>query len=137
MKRDLKTVPICVEDIRTFWEFQQHQNLIFENLTEITANMREQLNRNALIGFSVKHVPTSAGLQVNAQNPYELPNIAGLVVGRLNGQILKRLYNALLREAGNYALAVENGRPMFGLIASDDVLDDLTYDSTPIRPFAK
>lgn len=133
MKRDLKTVPICIEDIRTFWQFQQHQNLIFSNLTEITANMREQLNRNALIGFSVKHVPTGSGLQINPQNPYELPNIAGLEVGRLNQRTLKRVYNALLREAGTWALAVQDNRPMFGLVASDDVLDDMSFEDPDVR----
>lgn len=125
MERDLKTVPICLKDIRTFWQFQQFQNLIFKNLTEITANMREQLNRNALIGFSVKHVPTSVGLQINAQNPYELPNIAGVEVGKLNWRTLTRLYNALVREAGTFALTYDQGRPVFGLIASDEVVDDM------------
>lgn len=133
MKRDLKTIPICVHDIRTFWEFQQYQNLIYKNLTEITANMREQLNRNALIGFSVKHVITSKGLEVNSQNPYELPNITGVEVGKLNFRVLKRLYNALIREAGSFALAVQDGRPMFGIMASDDVLDDMWYEDPDVR----
>lgn len=133
MKRDLKTVPICVHDIRTFWEFQQYQNLIFKNLAEITANMREQLNRNAIIGFSVKHVVTSKGLEINSANPYELPNITGVTVGKLNFRILKRLYNALLREAGAFALDTMNGRPVFGLMASDDVLDDMFYEDDDIR----
>ena len=133
MKRDLKTVEICVEDIRTFWEFQQYQNLIFQNLTEITANMREQLNRNALIGFSVKHTITSKGLEVNSQNPYELPNITGVTIGKLNFRVLKRIYNALLREAGMFSLETANGRPVFGLMASDDVLDDMVYEDPEIR----
>lgn len=133
MKRDLKTVQICVEDIRTFWEFEQYQNLIFRNLTEITANMKEQLNRNALIGFAVKHVLTGAGLEVNAQNPYELPNISGVTVGKLSYRPLKRLYNALLREAGTFALTVLDGRPVFGLIASDDTIDDMYLEDPEIR----
>lgn len=133
MKRDLKTVPICVEDIRTFWEFKQYQNLIFQNLTEISMNMKEQLVRNALIGFSVKHVITSAGLEINSANPYELPNITGVTVGKLNFRVLKRLYNALLREAGSYALDTINGRPAFGLMASDDVLDDMFYEDPDVR----
>ena len=133
MKRDLKTVEICIEDIRTFWEFQQYQNLIFQNLTEITANMREQLNRNSLIGFSVKHVITSKGLEVNSSNPYELPNINNVTIGKLNFRVLKRIYSALLREAGMFALETINGRPVFGLMASDDVLDDMVYEDPEIR----
>lgn len=133
MKRDIKTKPICVEDIRTFWEFQQHQNLIFGNLTEITANIREQLNRNTLIGYSIKHVMTSSGYKVNPQNPYELPNISGFTVGKLNFRMLKRLYSPLLREAGTYAIATQDGRPMFGIIASDEVLDDLYLEDPEVR----
>lgn len=133
MERDLKTVSICLKDIRTFWQFQQFQNMIFTNLTEITANMREQLNRNALIGFAIKNVPTSAGLQVNAQNPYELPNIAGVEVGKLSFRTLKRLYQPMVREAATYALTHENGRSVFGLVASDDVLDDLFLEDPEMR----
>lgn len=133
MRRDLRTIPICVHDIRTFWEFQQYQNLIFQNLTEISANMREQLNRNALIGFSVKHVITSVGLQVNSANPYELPNIQGVVLGKLNIRILKRLYTALIREAGMFAIDNVQGRPVFGIMASDETLDDVSYEDPEIR----
>lgn len=133
MKRDLRTQTICIQDIRTFWEYEQYQNLIFKNLTNITMNMREQLNRNTIHAFSVKHIPTSAGLQTNPQNPYQLPNIAGVEVGRLNFQTLTRLYHPLVREAGNYALGVFDGRPVFGVMASDEVLNDLFYEEPGIR----
>lgn len=133
MRRDLRTIPICVHDIRTFWEFQQYQNLIFQNLTEISANMREQLNRNALIGFSVKHVVTSKGLEINSANPYELPNIAGVTLGKLNFRVLKRLYSALIREAGMFALDTIDGRPVFGLMASDETIDDMFMEDPDVR----
>lgn len=138
MKRDLRTMEICIEDIRTFWEYEQMQDLIFKNLADITVNMREQVNRNAIIGFSVKYVLTSNGLESNPLNPRELPNLgtAGtnrVTVGKLNFRILKRLYNALLREAAPYALESINGRPVFGLMASDDVLDDLFVEDPTIR----
>lgn len=133
MRRDLRTIPICVHDIRTFWEFQQYQNLIFQNLTEISSNMREQLNRNALIGFSVKHVVTSKGLEVNSANPYELPNIQGVTLGKLGFRILKRLYSALVREAGMFALDTIDGRPVFGIMASDETIDDLFYEDPDVR----
>lgn len=140
MKRDLKTIPICIEDIRTFWEYEQMQDLIFKNLADITVNMREQVNRNAIISFSVKYVLTSNGLESNTLNPRELPNLGTsgvggtrVTVGKLNFRILKRLYNALLREAAPYALETINGRPVFGLMASDDVLDDLYVEDPQIR----
>lgn len=133
MRRDLRTIPICVHDIRTFWEFQQYQNLIFQNLTEISSNMKEQLVRNALIGFSVKHVITSKGLQVNSANPYELPNIQGVTLGKLGWRVLKRMYSALIREAGMFALDTIDGRPVFGIMASDEVLDDLFMEDPEVR----
>lgn len=138
MKRDLRTPDICIEDIRTFWEYEQMQELIFKNLADITVNMREQVNRNAIISFSVKYVLTSNGLETNKANPRELPNLgtAGsnrVIVGKLNFRILKRLYNSLIREAAPYALDTINGRPVFGLMASDDVLDDLFVEDPQIR----
>ena len=138
MKRDLKTIDICIEDIRTFWEYEQMQDLIFKNLADITVNMREQVNRNAIISFSVKYVLTSNGLEFNTKNPRELPNLgtAGsnrVTVGRLNFRVLKRLYNALVREAAPYALDTINGRPVFGIMASDETLDDLFTEDPTIR----
>lgn len=137
MKRDLRTPEICIEDIRTFWEYEQMQELIFKNLADITVNMREQVNRNAIIGFSVKYVLTSNGLESNTLNPRELPNLGTgatrVTVGKLNFRVLKRLYNALLREAAPYALETINGRPVFGLMASDDVLDDMYVEDATIR----
>lgn len=138
MKRDLRTPDICIEDIRTFWEYEQMQELIFKNLTDITVNMREQVNRNAIISFSVKYVLTSNGLESNTLNPRELPNLgtAGVnrvTVGKLNFRILKRLYNSLIREAAPYALDTINGRPVFGLMASDDVLDDMYVEDPQLR----
>ena len=133
MKRDLRTPDICIEDIRTFWEYEQMQDLIFKNLTDITVNMREQVNRNAIISFSVKYVLTSNGLETNTLKPRELPNIQGVTVGKLNFRILKRLYNSLIREAAPYALDTINGRPVFGLLASDDVLDDMYVEDPQIR----
>lgn len=138
LKRDLRTPDICIEDIRTFWEYEQMQDLIFKNLADITVNMREQVNRNAIIDFSVKYVLTSNGLEANTLNPRSLPNLgtAGtnrVTVGKLNFRILKRLYNALLREAAPYALETINGRPVFGIMASDDVLDDLYLEDATVR----
>ena len=133
MERDLRTVPICVKDIRTFWEFQQWQNLIFTNLAEISANMREQLNRNALKGYAIKYVPTSAGPQPNPQNPYELPNVQGVTIGKLTYRLLKRFYPILSREAATFALGNMNGAPMFGLIATPETLDDMVLEDPEIR----
>lgn len=141
MKRDLRTPDICIEDIRTYWEYEQMQELIFKNLAEITVNMREQVNRNAIISFSVKYVLTSNGLETNTLNPRELPNLGTVgegedtrvTVGKLNFRVLKRLYNALVREAAPYALESVNGRPVFGLMASDDVLDDLFLEDPQMR----
>jgi hypothetical protein len=138
MKRDLKTTPICIEDIRTFWEYEQMQNLIYQNLANITVNMREQVNRNAIISFSVKYVLTSEGLSWNTRDPRALPNLGAagnnrVTVGRLNFRVLKRLYNALVREAAPYALDVINGRPVFGIMASDEVIDDMFTEDSTIR----
>lgn len=133
MQRDLRTKPICVKDIRTFWQYQQVQNLIFRNLTNITANMREQLNRNAAMMFAVKHL-AMPNLPFNQADPYTLPNIpSGVELGRLSYRLLLNLYHPLGQEASEYALAQVNGMPSFGVIAHPETLHDMVYENPDLR----
>jgi len=133
MQRDLRTKPICVKDIRTFFQYQETQNLIFQNLANISANMREQLNRNAAMMFSIKHIALP-GFPVNQVDPHQLPQIpSGTEVGKLSYMLLQQLYHHLAQEAGQYALATMNGAPAFGLIGHPETLFDMYYTDSNIR----
>ena len=133
MKKDLETCPICVEDIRTTWQFEQYQNLIYKNLFEVTRNQKEQLARNALIDMAVKYVVGTSGPVINTADPYKIPNLLGFVPSKITPQILKRFYSPLVREAGGFAIEYMNGRPMFGLMASDDVIQDMFLEDPDLR----
>lgn len=133
MQRDINTKPICVKDIRTFWQYQETQNLIFQNLANISANMREQLNRNATMRLATKHVALP-GLPFNTANPYQLPVIpSGVEVGRLTYRLLLQMYHPLAQEAGMYALATVDGMPSFGVVAHPETLQDMVYEDPEIR----
>jgi len=133
MQRDLRTKPICVKDIRTFFQYQETQNLIFQNLANISANMREQLNRNATMRLAIKHVALP-GLPFNTANPHQLPVIpAGVEVGRLTYRLLLQMYHPLAQEAGNYSLATIDGMPSFGVVAHPETLQDMVYEDPEIR----
>jgi hypothetical protein len=133
MQRDLRTKPICVKDIRTFWQYREVQNLIFQNLTNISANMREQLNRNATMGFAVKYIALP-GLPTNQFDPHQLPVIpSGVEVGKLSYLLLLQLYHPLAQEAGQYALSNLNGAPAFGLVGHPETLHDMYYTDTNVR----
>lgn len=132
-QRDLRTRPICIKDIRTFFQYEEVQNLVYKNLANITANMREQLNRNAALSFAVKHVALP-GFPINTANPYDLPKIpTNVKVGKLSYSLLKRFYPQLAQEASEYAIAQINGAPAFGLVAHPDTLDQMAYDDPDIR----
>lgn len=133
MQRDLNTKPICVKDIRTFFQYQETQNLIFQNLANISANMREQLNRNAAYRLATKHVALPQ-LPFNHQDPHQLPVIpSGVEVGRLTYRLLLQMYHSLSQEGGMYALATVDGMPSFGVVAHPETLHDMTYEDPEIR----
>ena len=133
MQRDLHTRPICIKDIRTFFQYQEVQNLIFQNLTNISANMREQLNRNAAMSFSVKHVALP-NLPFNTADPHQLPVIpSGIEVGKLTYRLLLQFYHALVQEAAMYSLGQINGNPAFGVVGHPETLHDMTYEDPEIR----
>lgn len=133
MQRDLHTKPICIKDIRTFWQYQETQNLIFQNLTNISANMREQLNRNAAYGYAIKHVALP-GFPVNKADPHQLPVIpSGVEVGKLTYPMLLQFYHILAQEAGAYAIAQISGMPAFGLVGHPETLHELYYSDPDLR----
>lgn len=133
MQRDLHTRPICIKDIRTFFQYEEVQNMVYRNLANISANMREQLNRNAAMMFAVKYAALN-GFPVNAADPYQFPVIpTNVKVGKLTYRLLKHFYPMLAQEAGQYALETINGAPAFGIIAHPDTLDQMAYEDPDIR----
>lgn len=132
-QRDLRTRPVCIKDIRTFWQYQEVQSMIYKNLANITANMREQLNRNAAMSFAVKYVALP-GFPINADNPYNLPQIpTNVKVGKLTYSLLKRFYPQLAQEAGEFAVESIGNAPAFGVCAHPDTLDQMVYDDPEVR----
>jgi hypothetical protein len=133
IQRDLRTKPICIKDIRTFFQYQEVQNLIFQNLTNISANMREQLNRNAAMMFAVKHVALP-GFPLNLSDPRQLPTIpSGVEVGKASYPMFLQLYHQMAQEAGQYALGTLDGSPMFGLIGHPETLHEMSYGDASLR----
>lgn len=133
MQRDLRTRPICIKDIRTFFQYQEVQNLIFQNLTNISANMREQLNRNAAFMYAIKYVALP-GLPTNLSDPHQLPDIpSGVEVGKLSYTLLLQMYHQLSQEAGQYAIGSLNGAPAFGVVGHPETLHDMYYADDQLR----
>ena len=131
MSRDLKTHPICIKDIRTLYQYRTFQELFFKNLANISANMREQLNRNAVMMFALKHIAI-AGLPT-AKDPHQLPNINGVEVGKLTYDLALMLYHSLIIEGANQALATMDGMPMVGLVGHPETLRGMYYDDPELR----
>lgn len=132
MQRDLRTKRICIKDVRTFFQYEQLQNLQFRNLTQISANMREQLNRNAALAFSIKHIalpdlPT-------AMDPRQFPVIPpGVEVGKATYGLLESLYHPFIQEASGFEISTVDGMPAIGVIASPQTLRDMILSDPEIR----
>lgn len=132
MQRDLRTRPICVKDIRTFWQYQETQNLIFQNLANISANMREQLNRNSALMFAHKYVALP-NLPLS-NDPHQFPVIpTGVEVGKLTYGLVLQLYHFLAQEASQYALGTMDGGPAFGIAAHPETLYSMYMEDAQIR----
>src|SRR3972149_3560336 len=133
MQRDLRTKPICIKDIRTFFQYQETQNMVFQNLANISANMREQFNRNAAYRYAIKHVALP-GLPVSNTDPHQLPVIpTGVEVGRATYRLFLQFYHFIAQEAAMYALSSLDGMPAYGLVAHPETLHDMTYEDPEIR----
>lgn len=133
MERDLATKPICIKDVRTTYLFKEFQGMIFQNLANITMNIREQLNRNAAHGFAVKHVAIP-GLPTNHADPYKEPLIpTGTKVGKLTHRLLKSLYPWLAQQAGNYAITTLRGMPAFGVVCHPETWEQMVYEDDKLR----
>lgn len=132
MERDYRTPEYCVSQIQYTYQFEEVMAQIVRNLWRQVGFIKAyNINFNALTGLAKKFVVTSAGARPNSANPYVYPNIGTATLSNLNIELLQFFYEWLRISPDTLPYDIQDGRPVFALMCSDQLLNNLyRYDPT-------
>lgn len=134
----IESDPICVNDIRMSFRFREQLSNIYANLTENTALLWRDRNRDEYARIA-EHKIVAAKLD-STQRLTESSTImpawlgvgagGGTSVSRLTQGILDSIYMRLITDgAGQNPMGRENGRPVFTLITSAETSDRIIREA--------
>lgn len=134
MDRDFRSPDYCIKEIQNTAQFQEVFDLIVKNLFRQTAFFKEQnIGFNALVTLAKKLVVDSGGFKPNLGNPYSYPTIGTTTLATLNLTMLTILYEWMRRDIECVPFMVNNGKPTFALISSDEILDAMFRNDPNVR----
>jgi len=138
MDRDFRTQVYCVKAIQTTYQYSQLFEKIVDNISrQIDFHKEFNIAQNVLLMLSKKYLVDNAGIKINQADPYTFPNLGvspnTVVISALNLRILSRFYSVMRRMTDVVPYDMQNGRPVFGLQASEEVLADMYRDDPEIR----
>ena len=132
MERDYRTPDYCVSQIQYTYQFEEVMAQIVRNLWRQVGFIKAwNINFNALTGLAKKYVVDSGGAKPNINNPYQYPASGTVELSNLNIELLKNFYEWLRRSPDTLPYMIQDGRPVFALACSDELIADLyRYDAT-------
>lgn len=134
MRREFRTDPFCVNEIKSALEFEQTFAKIIENIQNQVAFFKEyNIGLNFLSGIAKKLVVDSGGLKGNSADPYLFRDLGTATLSRLNTRITSKIYEGLRRRSDVLPFDVQNGRPVYAMSASDEILDALFMEDPGAR----
>lgn len=134
MKRELRTPDYCVSQIQYTYQFEEVMAQIVKNLwRQVSFFKAYNINFNALTGMAKKFVVDSEGAKANTANPYVYPNIGTARLSNLNIELLSFFYEWLRISPDTIPYNVQDGRPQYALMASDELLSRLYRDDPTLR----
>lgn len=126
MRREFKTDEYCVNEIKSAFEFEQTFAKIIENIQYQVAFFKEyNIGFNFLTGIAKKLVVDGGGIKGNSADPYTYRALGTATLSKLNLRMLTKLYEGLRRRSDVLPFTMQNGKPMYALSASDELLDDM------------
>jgi len=131
----LATDDICLRDFEYFWQFRKQMDMIYSSFASITMQVWENWNRDTYGGECMIYAATegSAVLSAVGASRGALPSINAIQIGYLTQGILELFYSILCRQAGLYAMGMESGSPVFGLITSQEDSKHLVFSDNERR----
>lgn len=134
MDREFVSDTFCIKNIQTTLDFKKTFELAVQNLYSQIAFFKEQnIGFNALTLLSKKILVDSGGVKINPENPYVFRTVGTTRLSALNIYILNNIYERLRKFPDIEPMMIQDGRPVFGLIASDELLGRLYRDDPQLR----
>lgn len=134
MDRDFKSNAFCVREIQTTANFNEVMSQIVLNLYRQIAFFKEfNVAQNFLTSIAKKTMIDSTGFKFNPEDPYVYRNVGTATLGRLSIQAMTKLYEWMRREPSVIPFDIQNGAPLYAIMASDELLQDVYRVDTELR----
>ncbi len=126
MRREFTTPDYCVNEIKTTHEFTQVFEKIIENIQMQVSFFKEyNIGMNFLTGIAKKLLVDSSGIQGNSADPYSYRALGTVTLSKLNLRLISSMYERMRRRMNIAPFDVQNGRPIYAMSASDELMDDM------------
>lgn len=132
----IESDPICVNDVRMSFRFREQLSNIYANLTENTALLWRDRNRDEFARIAEHKMiaatvaATSRLVESTSIIPKYDASIHSNAISRLTQGILDTIYLRLITDgAGQNPMGRENGRPVFTLITSAETSDKIIREA--------
>lgn len=134
MRREFKTQSYCVNEIKSTHDYEKVFAKIIENIQQQVLFFKEHsIGMNFLTGIAKKLIADSGGLKGNPQDPYVYRPIGAVQLSRLNRRLLTKVYEGMRRRTDVLPFDYQEGRPIYALSASDELIDDLFMNDSTSR----
>lgn len=133
-KREFRSPDYCIEDIQNTKDYMEVFAKVVDGLFRQTQFIKEQnIVFNILTSLSKKFVVDGEGPQGNPENPYVYRNLQGVKSGNLNMDLLEIFYEWMVRMPGVIEYDMADGAPIFGLMASREVINQVYKQDPELR----
>lgn len=134
MRREFKTPKYCVSSITSSYEYETIFAKIIENINLQVSFFKEfNIGLNFLTSIAKKLIVDSEGIKANPEDPYSYRVPGTAVLGKLNRPLLAKIYEGLRRRVDAVPFDMMDGRPIYALSASDELIDDLFMNDATSR----
>lgn len=135
MRREFRTPSYCVSSITSSYEYETIFAKIVENINMQVSFFKEfNIGLNFLTSIAKKLVVDSTGLRPNPEDPYSYRVPGTAVLSKLNRRLLVKVYEGLRRRVDAVPFDMQNGKPLYAISASDELMDDMFMnDATAIQ----
>lgn len=134
MSREFQTEEYCVNSIRSAYEFEQTFAKIIQNIQmQVTFFKEMNIGLNFLTGIAQKILVDNGGFKANSADPYTYRALGTAKLSKLNFRITTKIYEALRRRQGVLPFDVQDGKPLYAVSASDEMIDALYIEDANAR----
>lgn len=134
MSKDLRTPDYCVAAIQNTRQYKEVFSQIVANLyNQVNFHKEVNLGQNFITRIAKKLVVDSGGFKPNPADPYTYRPLGTTVLSALTVTMLEFLYEAIRRNPSVVPFDMQNGMPLYAMIASPQMFSHLYRDDPSLR----